>query len=315
MQKVKAYQSKIVLFCSLKIYLEGRRFVVLVENNSDRVGQDPDQPDLQVHGDTTITFIEEKGSLPAGDELLENELQDVIDYQCEHSYRGLKFTPQAILLCPSEVYRARRGVIRKYQDTLAVLTYPYPVEDPIKIQMGQGRIMDLRLSPLFDPGPAYVDHPRTIITTVKFLKQEPPVPYSAWTIWQVVWTSVPPFKDDFQVKYSTILQECRAFYPSWISQDTEQITEGRVNDALELLKYVGWVSYEGKPGPQTMILIHFSRGDKLRTETLHFLAKKYLELRRRKVRAQRRIRKGVARVKKPVATEQDSKLTDYLRGP
>ena len=286
-----------------------------MENDSERVGKEADQPDLQVHGDTDITFIEEKSSLPTDNQLLEKEIRDVIDYRCERSYRGLRFTPQVILLCPSEVYRARRSLIRRHESELAVLTYPFPLEDPIKLQLVQGKITEPRLSLLLDPGPAFVDHARTIIPTVKFLKQEPPVPYSAWAIWQVMWTSVPAMREDFQVKHSTILQECRSFYPSWISQDTEQITEGRVNAALELLKYLSWVDYEGKPGPQTLVQIHYTKGDRLRTETFHLLARKYVEMRRRNARTQSRSRKGVARVKRPAASPQDGKITDFVSRP
>jgi hypothetical protein len=310
-REVKAYQTKIVLYCSLKVYLENSRFTVLVENRSERVGKDPDEPDLQVLGDR-ITLIEEKGSLPTDKDLLEKELLDVIDYQCERLYRGEKFTPQVVLLCPSEVYRARRGTLRRHESDLAVLSYPYPVEDPIKLQLVQGRIADPKLASLLEAQPVIVDLARTIIPTVKFLKQAPPVPYTAWAIWQVVWASVPAFKEDFPVKYPTILKECQKFYPSWISQDTEQITAGRVNDALELLRHVGWVEFEGKPSMQTVIQIHYTKGDRIRSETFHFLARKHAELRSRRDRAQARVRIGVLRVKKPVAKPQDRHLTDFF---
>jgi len=310
-KEVKAYQSKIVLYCSLKVFLENHGFRVLVENRCERVGKDPDEPDLQAHGEK-VTFIEEKSSLPDDRKLLEKEIRDVMDYHCEHLYRGAKFIPEVVLLCPSEVYRTRRAEFRKHEKNLVVLTYPFPVEDPIKIQLMQGSISDSVLQSITKTGTIIVDLARTIIPTVKFLKQTPPVPYSAWTIWQVVWASVPPFKEDYSVRYTTILKECQKFYPSWISQDTEQITMGRVNEALELLQYVGWVEYEGKPTPQATIQIHYTKGDKIRKETFHFLARKYVELKRRKNRPERHAKVGVARVKKPVPTPQDGRITDFI---
>jgi hypothetical protein len=310
-KEVKAYQTKIILYCSLRVFLETNSFSVLVENSSQRVGKDPDEPDIQVHGEK-VTFIEEKSSLPEQKELLAKEIQDVIDYKCERLYRGVQFTPQVILLCPGEVYRTRRTALRRRESELAVLSYPYPIEDPIRIQLSQGQIFDGRLASILGTKVTDVEHARTIIPTVKFLKQTPPVPYSAWTIWQVVWASVPAFKEDFTVKHSTILKECQNFYPSWLSRDTEQITEGRVNDALELLRFVGWVDYEGKAGPQTIVQIHYAKGDKIRSEAFHFLARKYNELKRRKTSTRGRPRTGVARVKRARATEQDSRLTDYL---
>lgn len=54
-------------------------------------------------------------------------------------------------------------------------------------------------------------------------------------VWQVVWNFAASTKEDFRVKYSTILEKCRAFYPRWLAKDTEQITQGRLNDGLELV--------------------------------------------------------------------------------
>jgi hypothetical protein len=218
-----------------------------------------------------------------------------------------------ILLCPGEVYRTRKGILYKHENELTVLSYPFPVEDPIKIQLVQGRVSDSKLEALFGTGTVIVDLARTIIPTVKFLKQTPPVPYSAWAIWQVVWASVPAFKEDYPVKYPTILRECQKFYPSWISHDTEQITMGRVNDALELLRHVGWVEYEGRPTPQSTIQIHYTKGDKMRSEAFHYLARKYVELTRKKNRAHRRTKIGIVRVKKPLATPQDGRITDFVQ--
>ncbi len=308
---IKAYQTKIVLFASLRIFLQNNGFSVFIENKRERLGKEPDEPDIFVQGDS-FTFIEEKGSLPENHDRLQRELETILMYESEHVFQQQKFIPDVVLLCPSDVYKSRRRVIRQYEKTLTVLTYPFPIEDPINLQLVQGEMDDRKLAGLISDK-VFVPHARTIIPTIKFLREEPPVPYTAWAIWQVVWASVPAFRKDFEVRYSTILEECQKFYPSWLSQDIEQITYGRVNDALELLRFAGWVGFDGKLSLHTEVHVRYSKGDKIRSETLHFLSREYLRLIRRKERARSHPRSRVI-VKRLVASEKDQRLTDFMKG-
>jgi hypothetical protein len=307
LHSVKAYQSKIILFAALKVFLEDRKMSVFIENKVEKVQGTPDEPDIITIGEG-YTFIEEKGCLPSAPELLKIELDNIATYAVEHRFHGDRFKPQVVLLCPEEVYKNRKTDIQKFKSNLSVITYPFPVEDPIRFHLVQGIIADHRLDPLTDKTP--VPHARTIMPTIKFLREEPPVPYSAWTIWQVIWDSAPMLKESFQVSYSEIMDGCRKFYPSWLSRDVDQITYSRLNISLELLRYVGWIEFLGKPDTKASVSVSYSKGDKIRSETLEFLSRRYLEF----VRFKREPRKGmgIRRVRKPKASKNDTTLTDYV---
>jgi len=101
------------------------------------------------------------------------------------------------------------------------------------------------------------------------------------------------------MRYSDVLEQCRLFYPNWLSRESSQITQGRLNDALELLAYMGWLEFKGTLSSNTQITVHFSKGDRMRVETFDFLTKKYVELlsdrakrtvRRRKMPSSRALR-------------------------
>ncbi len=307
LHSVKAYQSKIILFAALKVFLEDHKMSVLIENKVERAQGTPDEPDIITIGEG-YTFIEEKGSLPSDPELLKIELEKISAYATEHRIHGERFTPQVVLLCPDAVYKVRKAAIQEFKSRLSVVTYPFPVEDPIRFHLAQGLIVDRKLDPLTDKTP--VPHARTIMPTIKFLREEPPVPYSAWTIWQVIWDSAPPLRESFQVSYSAIMDGCRKFYPSWLSRDVDQITYGRLNSSLELLRFVGWIEFLGKPDTRTSVGVSYSKGDKIRSETLEFLSRKYLEFKRSKREPKKGM--GIRRVRRPKASKKDTILTDYV---
>lgn len=307
LHSVKAYQSKIILFSALKVFLEEHKMSVFIENKVERVQGTPDEPDIVTIGDG-YTFIEEKGSLPSAPELLRIELEKVSAYSTEHRFHGDRFTPQVVLLCPEDVFKARRAAIQEFKGKLSVITYPFPVEDPIKFHLALGVVVDPKLDPLTDKTP--VPHARTIMPTIKFLREEPPAPYSAWIVWQVIWDSAPLMRENFQVKYSAIMDGCKKFYPSWLSRDVDQITHGRLNVSLELLRFVGWIEFLGKPDTKTTVGVSYSKGDKIRSETLEFLSSKYLEFTKFKREPGRGI--GIRRVRKPKPSKKDTILTDYV---
>lgn len=245
-------------------------------------------PDIFVVGDQ-CTFIEEKGSLPSTQENFEIEITKVLDYAKEHVFEGRKFLPQVILLCPADIYKKRASAIEAYKRKLSVVSYPYPVEDPIILKKEQGKILDENLVATLT-GKDHIKQSRTFVPKIKFLRGDPPVPYSAWHIWLATWDSSSTRMDDFTVEYASILEQCKLFYPPWLSRESAQITQGRLNDALELLAYVGWVEYKGSLLPNSMITVHFAKGDRMRSETFEFLTQKHIQLlsERRKKSARRK---------------------------
>jgi hypothetical protein len=61
-----------------------------------------------------------------------------------------------------------------------------------------------------------------------------------------------------------------------LERDTEQITQGRLNDGLELFAFMDWVRFERKLGALTEIQVHYSEGDRIRQEALEYLVLNYI---------------------------------------
>jgi hypothetical protein len=309
LRSIKAYESKIILFSSLKFHLEEGGITTKVEYKVDRPGQEPDAPDLFVLANP-FTFIEEKGSLPSNPAYTRLEIEKVLSYEAKHSFEGKEFVPQVALLCPEDVYADKKQFLEDHQSRLAVLVYEFPVEDPITLRLVQGKLRAKELEVAL-VGPE-IPHARKVIPTVKFLRSDPPIVYSAWTIWQVMWTYTTTSLSDFTVEYRALVDQCRKFYPGWLGADTEQVTYGRLNDALGLLSYVGWIEYKGKLGLKSSVTVHFSKGDKLRSHALEYLSAKSIEMMfKRQARVVVSGGPTTPRLRKAKASQSDTKLDSW----
>lgn len=260
----------------MKLHLENKQFQAFVERRVQTAKGGEHVPDIFVIGDQR-TFIEEKGSLPGTKENFIKEISNVLEYSQEHVFEGAHFTPQVVLLCPEDVVQSKNSALAVYKRNLCVTSYSFPVEDPIVFKRHQGKIVDEKLIPILT-GKEKVAQSRTLVPKIKFLRGDPPVPYSAWHIWLATWSFSSTQMEDFSVNYSAVLEHCKLFYPPWLSQESSQITQGRLNDALELLAYVGWVEFKPPLSPRTPITVRFTRGDRIRKETFEFLTRKYIEL-------------------------------------
>jgi len=306
---VKAYESKIILFSSLKVHLEQHGIPTKVEYRIERPGKDPDSPDIFALAEP-LTFIEEKGSLPTVPRIAQLEVEKILEYETKHLFEGREFVPQVVLLCPQDVHADKAIMLSASADRLPVLTYEFPVEDPIVLKLRQGSLRSKALeSALLD---REIPHARKVIPTVKFLRADPPAVYSSWMIWQVLWSFSTTSLNDFTVQYKALIDQCKKFYPGWLGADTEQITYGRANDALDLLSYVGWVEYKAKLSQDTPITVHFAKGDKVRGRALEFLAGRSLELMAKRQRMAFIASRLSGRQRKPAhPTASDSRLDQF----
>jgi hypothetical protein len=254
----------------LKFHLENKGLQAFVEYKVQTSRGGEHVPDIFVIGDEH-TFIEEKGSLPAKKENFDAELSKILEYDAEHVHEGVLFLPQLVLMCPEDVVSARSSSLSGYSRKLCLVSFSFPVEDPIAFKRKLGKIGDEKLVATLS-GKEKVPQSRTSVPKIKFLREKPPVPYSAWHIWLAMWCFSSPtnVNVDFKVEYSALLEHCRLFYPPWLSKESDQITQGRLGEALELLAYLGWVEFRQPLSAHATILVHFAKGDRLRSETFVF---------------------------------------------
>jgi hypothetical protein len=313
LREIKSYESKIILFASLKFHFDQKKVKAFVERKIETIEGGEHSPDIFILGDQ-CTFIEEKGSLPSTQENLELEIGKVLEYAKEHVFEGRRFTPQVILLCPADAYKKRATALGVYRRKLAVVSYQYPVEDPIILKKEQGNIIDRNIIGALT-GKEAVRQSRSFVPKIKFLRDDPPVPYSAWHIWLATWDSSTTRMDDFNVRYSAIFEQCRLFYPPWLSRESAQITQGRLSDSLELLAHVGWVEFKGPLSPDSIITVHYAKGDRIRSETFEFLTRKYVQLasERRKKVTRRKGRLPSVRSLRIKPSESNERLDRFIR--
>lgn len=165
----------------------------------------------------SYTFIEEKGSLPTKRDLFDIEIEKILEYKQEHVHEGNKFEPQLVLMLPEDIFSGRKSFLSSYRRKLCVVSYPFPVEDPIIFKTRQGKVTDEKLVKTLS-GAEKVPQSRVSVPKIKFLREKPPLPYTAWHVWLAMWSFSSPLEvnKDFTVEYSAVLEHCRLFYPPWL---------------------------------------------------------------------------------------------------
>ena len=92
----------------------------------------------------------------------------------------------------------------------------------------------------------------------KFIRREPPIPYTTHFIWAFINLSKDAFQKKVVVHYDGLIKRMNDFCPPWCAQ-ARQLSEGRLNKAVEFLKKLGWIKFD----PETKeITADTSRGTK-----------------------------------------------------
>ena len=97
---------------------------------------------------------------------------------CNESKR---FVPQVILLCPKDVYTECEELLKRKKNELCVVCYELPVEDPFTLTRTQGQTKDEKLLTTLT-GKEQIRKSRLLLSRIKFLRADPPVPYTAWLV-------------------------------------------------------------------------------------------------------------------------------------
>jgi len=245
-REFRLYSDAIALFASIRAYFQNYQFTVHVEPTV-RTGPEARQlvPDLLVKTIAGWTVIEHKGSLPRSRKRLEAELGDISKYAQTTTFNNSAFNPQVVLLCPRKL---ADDIIAQKKSGLQlpnVISYTSPMERVCTLGLEEGELTDVYLKDIFarNSGRVNMDTDITERYKYKFIRREPPIPYTTHFIWAFINLSKDAFQKEVVVEYDKLIQMMNDFCPPWCAE-ARQLSEGRLKKAVSFLKRLGWVKFD-----------------------------------------------------------------------
>ncbi len=246
-REVRLYADAVALYTSIYLYFQRYQFTVHVESTV-RAGVESRQliPDLLVKTTADWTVIEHKGSLPKSQKKMAAELDEIGRYGQTTVFDRSTFNPQVVLLCPRKLAGDLIALQEKKQLQLPTLiSYSPPTERVCNLIQEQGELRDVYLKDLFAKKENRVEMDIETIERYKykFIRREPPVPYTTHFIWGFINLSKSAFQKKITVQYSGLIQRINDFCPPWCSE-ARQLSDGRLNKTIQFLKRLGWIKFE-----------------------------------------------------------------------
>jgi hypothetical protein len=265
------YADSVAFFFVFQRHLDSLGLEVEVEH--DFVTPDGRQrvPDfVTIDGGEIVEVIEHKGSLPWKDFALK-ELNSVAKKYSEFRVGSRTSRPQVSVVYPSncgaKVDKIRDGI----NSELGLYTFDQTTSDTeISFQLQRGP-ESTTLKRIVAGGAIQYD-PIEARSSYKYLRAEPPVPYTAIDLWAVLSTFrglADSGRESFRVRAEDVRTRHSAYYPPWIRNNL-QLNSSRLGRGLRFLSQLGFV--ESSSGP--VLTVFPDRGSRS-GELLQYFSNKY----------------------------------------
>lgn len=294
-QKIDSYIFSLKLYVSAKAFLERSLSTrVFVEKDIDKTIGGKKRPDLFFATTQGHVLIDHKYIMSSDGVTLNAHLDDMRSYQGDYLINDQQVKPEVIMLCPLESAReySEQGI------SCPVPILGYLLEREITVEQVVGQIQDTSLRSMFNP--RMVFPVSNSAYKYKFIREEPPLPYTAQSVFASLWPLRMDFESpEFKVDYQVVLEQFNTLFPRWLAPDILQMTPGRLNDALHFLNGIGWIRWEGG-GDSISVLV--SKGGRI-PDLLDYLIDEYIG---KELTEKKRVSKGRAprRIKPEIAPSE-----------
>jgi hypothetical protein len=245
-RNVRLYADAIALYASIRLTFQHYGFAVHVEPTVKLVADQMQVkvPDLLVATKNGWTLLEHKGSLPMEKDLISGELKELAKYDQSLNYDKSIFQPDVVLLCPSRLATDLMPRIKELQ-LPTVISYSAPTEKNCTLTQVNGTLKDGYLRDLFDTKSNEFKMSTDTVERYKykFIRREPPVPYTTHFIWGFINLSKDAFQKKVTVSYDQLIERINDLCPPWCAE-ARQLSEGRLNKVIRFLQHLGWIKFD-----------------------------------------------------------------------
>ncbi|RLI57686.1 MAG: hypothetical protein DRO87_01005 [Candidatus Thorarchaeota archaeon] len=237
---VMAYRKNVAFFSVFSKVLDDNGIVVRIESQCRQRNGNKCFPDFRCSVDGKRVLFEHKGALSED----ARHIQKVI--KKTERYLNLMPDDQAdavVLLVPSKSSLAVRKILETLETDLVIWEFDFNM-DKLKVFFNEihNELSVGGLRWLLETEHSFI---MATCSLIQFLREDPPVVYTASVLLNVVLRSFidawDPPETPFDVQWTQLLSRAKGLFPG--GKSSNQITAPRVRKALELLDDAGWVSY------------------------------------------------------------------------
>jgi len=274
-REIERYTDTVRILFSISDFFRSKNFEMDVEPTLKTIDGNK-RPDIVIYENGKPKLIADyKWSLKRKGEYIVEELNDVYDKYCSPQSNGEVLGVDVIALIPDVDRERIVKVIDKINDNLIIIS--------LKINNDEGYIelKEIRGKPRYEKFTSILDRcgykiPLNIriLTRIAFIREEPPLPYSAYIIWRTIYhlASVNElyFKNEVELRYGDVSEELKKQFPPWVKDDINQLTEGRLRRAL---KFLGDIRFLKMDKNKSTITVNLKKGTKVYDQLQYFIEK------------------------------------------
>lgn len=241
--EVQAYVHAVTILSSLRENLQQNGLDCHIEKKLYKKDGGHKKPDLLICSDNYIIVDHKYTESKAVDNLLD-KIEEMKEYDAKFVLNDTKtgkpteFNPEVVMLTPEKA-------VQFFKEFLACpVTWGYELNDEITIKQSVGLVKDPRVSALFKPDLSF--QRAEDIAKYKFITSNSPLPYVACQVYMILFTLMradQTFGDEFEAKYSEILDRINTLYPPWVHPEIKQLNVKGLKKALQFLQSIGWIRW------------------------------------------------------------------------
>jgi DNA-binding MarR family transcriptional regulator len=280
----KNYVNTIYFFAAFSKYLKKHGIKHELEFDIADTKGNKKTPDFVIFDDTNITSIKEhKASLPKNKDYFLRKVKEIKEKYSNVVHKGKNYQPNLIMFCPNTCIDVINECEKDIEDEITLMVFDLNIEEEIiSFVKIIGEVKDSILKNVLNLKTT-IPLKRDDFSKYKFIRKEPHPTYSAWVLWNTVFSYfMNPFslrEDYYKIQYNNLLAEVNTLFPSWIG-DREQLSVRNINKALKFLDKINFINY--KIGEKDITV--FRRKGLRVTDLPEYFAKKYIKLEEKKLK-------------------------------
>jgi hypothetical protein len=255
--EVQAYVHAVTILSSLRETLQQNGFDCHIEKRLYKKDGSYKKPDLLICSDNYIVVDHKYTQSKAVDNLMD-KIEEMKEYNTKFVVNDAKtgepieFNPEVVMLTPEKAVQYFKEFL------MCPITWGYELNDEIIIKQTVSSVKDPRVSSLFKPDLSF--QRAEDIAKYKFITSHTPLPYVACQVYMILFTLIPAdqtFSDEFEAKYSEILNQINTLYPPWVRPEIKQLNAKGLKKALQFLQNLGWIRWFE---PENIVVVDRNKG-------------------------------------------------------
>lgn len=249
--RVMRYHTTVQFFAIFAKVLQERSIQVRVEPKCKQNNSNDCYPDFhcRVKGTEFTAIFEHKGSVSNDEKFIAKEIHDTTRY-CDLKVNDA--VAEVILLFPEMEMSKTKAVLKKIDVPIAIWGFDFSYDKSrLAFKQHYGDVKGIPYKQLLDSPIPFLN---TWGSFIRFLRDEPPVVYTASFLWNTVLKSFMDAwrepSEAFDIDFQSFLAQVQKWYPA--SKEANQITSKIVKEALVFLHDIEWVEYPNSKGEITV---------------------------------------------------------------